>query len=320
MPVLARAAVALACVGLSCGLLAVLASRAEAQSALLDPLALRVTVARQNAHIEVAQQRIVYDGDHIRTDATGQALVTYRDGSTVLLDTDSELVIEYIRADDGDLIVRMRQTLGRAWYTISQSLSWRGRYEVRTAAMASVIRAGSGSLVIVGPDGETTVVAIDGSVETTADGISLTLPAGKKTTVTPGHPPSSPAPAPSSSPAPTETPSPSPRPSATAGATPFGAPGAPSSPSPSSTPPPTPAPTPRPTLVTPVASVAPSPSATASLVVPLPTATILPTPRPTSSPIATSTPAPLPTVAPAPTVAPLPTVSIAPPVPLPLSR
>src|SRR2546428_599632 len=75
------------------------------------------------AKIEVATERVVRSGDTIRTNSTGRAIVTYRDGSTVLLDVDSELVIELIGAQDGDIVVRMRQTLGRAWYSVSRALS-----------------------------------------------------------------------------------------------------------------------------------------------------------------------------------------------------
>src|SRR5439155_1470088 len=215
----ARAAiVALVSIGLLAGFLAVFASQAEAQSALLGPISLHVSVGRQNGALEVDSARIVYSGDRIRTDSTGQALITYGDGSTVVLDTESELVIEYLGTEAGDVVVRMRQTLGRAWYSISQSLSWRGRYEVHTMAMASVVRAGSGEFVSVDADGATTIVVTDGSVETAAAGVSVTVPAGNATTVRPGTPPTRPVPTPAPvapTAAPTSRPSLSPAPTGT---------------------------------------------------------------------------------------------------------
>jgi len=103
-----RLVVAIGCVGLVLVAFAALhAAPAEAQSALVNPLALRVTVTRERALLEVATERVVESGDAIRTDSSGSALITYRDGSTVLLDVDSELVIEFIGAEEGDIVVRM---------------------------------------------------------------------------------------------------------------------------------------------------------------------------------------------------------------------
>ncbi|TMF68003.1 MAG: FecR domain-containing protein, partial [Chloroflexi bacterium] len=160
----------------------------------MNPLALRVTVTREREKLEVAAERVVLSGDAIRTDSTGRALVMYRDGSTVLLDVDSELVIEFVGSENGDVVVRMRQTLGRAWYSVSRALSAESRYEVRSAALAAVIRAGSGSFVAVDANGETTIVATEGSVQADAGGVSVTLPAGTTTRVVAGSPPSSPVP------------------------------------------------------------------------------------------------------------------------------
>src|SRR5438105_13021452 len=214
----ARAAiVALVAVGVLGGFFAVFASQAEAQSALLGPISLHVTVGRQNGALEVDSAKVVYSGDRIRTDSTGQALITYGDGSTVVLSTESELVIEYLGTEAGDVVVRMRQTLGRAWYSISQSLSWRGRYEVHTMAMASVVRAGSGEFVSVDADGATTIVVTDGAVETDEAGVSVTVPAGSSTMVSPRTPPTRPvhAQAPPTPPSPTPLP-PTPTPDHTA--------------------------------------------------------------------------------------------------------
>src|SRR2546427_5496279 len=235
-----RLLIAIGCAGLVlAALAAILASPAEAQSALVNSLALRVTVSREMAKIEVATERVVRSGDTIRTNSTGRAIVTYRDGSTVLLDVDSELVIELIGAQDGDIVVRMRQTLGRAWYSVSRALSAGSRYEVRSAAMASVIRAGSGTYVAVGGDGETTIVATAGSVEADAGGVRVTLPAGTTTSVAVGSAPSSPAPgvAPTPVPAgqstlrptasPTATPTPEPPGHSGSGGGPGGAPSSP---------------------------------------------------------------------------------------------
>ena len=170
-------------------------SPAAAQSALLDTLSSRVTLTRESLVAEVTDERIIRSGDTVATDPTGHAIVTYPDGSTALLEESSELTIEFVRTTAGDYVVRMQQTLGRVWYAVAKTVASGGRYEVRSAAMASVIRAGSGSLVAVAPGGDTTVVATTGSVETSAGGTSVTVPAGAATIVTPAGTPSPPGPA-----------------------------------------------------------------------------------------------------------------------------
>src|ERR671930_2231900 len=249
LALLVAASAALAVVGVC-----TFSSQAASQSALLSVLTTRVTLTHHNETADVVEERVVQSGDRIRTDASGRALITYRDGSSLLLDTSSELVIELIQHEDGSVLVRIRQTLGRAWYSISRSLSVGSRFEVRTLAMASVIRAGSGSLVVVTPDGETTVVATEGTVEADAAGVSRTVAAGNSTTAAVGSAPSSPEPVATPVVRPTAHPSATPTATPSATATPTSTPtwtvkdpSASSSPVPSPSPDPSPSPTPSPT-------------------------------------------------------------------------
>jgi hypothetical protein len=180
---------------------------AASRAALLDTLAPLVTVERAGVLSQVAVERVVGSADTIRTDATGRALITYSDGSTAVLDPASELTIEFVRTDAGDVIVRMQQTLGRVWYAVNRTVSAGSRYEVRSSAMASVIRAGSGSVIVVGSDGVTSVLATEGDVDTTANGVSVTLPAGSGTTMAAGSTPAPPRPAAAAQPAAAPSPS-----------------------------------------------------------------------------------------------------------------
>jgi hypothetical protein len=160
-------------------------SPASAQSVLLDALSNRVTLAHPGAVLAdlVSAERIIRSGDTVATDETGRAVVTYPDGSTALLEENSALTIEFVQTSAGDYAVRMRQTLGRVWYAVSSAVTLGSRYEVRTPGMASVIRAGSDSYVAVTPNGETTVVTISGTVDTSAGGADVSVPAGSSTTV-----------------------------------------------------------------------------------------------------------------------------------------
>jgi len=175
------------CIGLGGALVLsffVIGSPASAQSALLDALSTRVTLEHPGSVAdEVAVERVIRSGDTVATDETGRAVVTYPDGSTALLEEKSALTIEFVQTGAGDYVVRMQQTLGRVWYAVTRAVALGSRYEVRSAGMASVIRAGSDSYVTVSPNGETTVVTISGTVDTSAGGAEVSVPAGSSTTV-----------------------------------------------------------------------------------------------------------------------------------------
>jgi hypothetical protein len=243
-----------ACAGVGGALLLSLSltsSPASAQSALLDALSTRVTLAHPNGSASgVATEQIIRSGDSVATDATGRAVVTYPDGSTALLEENSALTIEFVQTSAGDYVVRMQQTLGRVWYAITRAVTLGSRYEVRSAGMASVIRAGSDSYVTVSQSGETTVVTISGTVDTTAGGVAVSVPAGSSTTVTaPGASLSTNAPTPN-----------------------------------------IPAPSPTSAFVPPVAALPPPPtSAPVKTKTPAPSAPI-PTPKPTAAPVPAPTP------------------------------
>src|SRR5881296_3071440 len=219
MGVVARISLCVALGGALVASLFVTSAPASAQSALLDPISKRVTIAQPGGvPNEIAVEQMIRSGDTIATDDTGRAVITYPDGSTALLEEKSALTIEFVQTSAGDYVVRMQQTLGRVWYAVTRAVALGSRYEVRSAGMASVIRAGSDSYVTVSPSGETTVVTISGTVDTTAGGVNVSLSAGSSATVsapgaTPGPntpPPSTPAPTTTSAPtaAPTRTPTP----------------------------------------------------------------------------------------------------------------
>ena len=253
-------------------------SPASAQSALLDALSSRVTLAHPGGLAdEIPVERIIRSGDTVATDESGRALVTYPDGSTALLEEKSSLTIEFVQTSAGDYVVRMQQTLGRVWYAVTRAVALGSRYEVRSSGMASVIRAGSDSYVTVSPNGETTVVTISGTVETTAGGAEVAVTAGSSATVRgPGETPTAVRVEPVLARTTTSTPGPN---------TP-----APATPAPTATPKRTPAPSPTSAFVPPAATLPPLPtSAPTKPRTPTPTLPVL-TPRPTATPAPAPTP------------------------------
>src|SRR5881296_516284 len=280
MGVVARISLCVALGGALVASLFVTSAPASAQSALLDPISKRVTIAQPGGvPNEIAVEQMIRSGDTIATDDTGRAVITYPDGSTALLEEKSALTIEFVQTSAGDYVVRMQQTLGRVWYAVTRAVALGSRYEVRSAGMASVIRAGSDSYVTVSPNGETSVVTISGTVDTSAGGAEVSVTAGSSTTVS----------GPGATPVPVHTESPLAQP-ATSTSGPNTA--APAAPAPTAAPKRTPAPSPTSAFVTPVATLPPLPIMLATPKPKTPTPQLpVSTPKPTAAPI--PAPAPL---------------------------
>ena len=245
-------------------------SPAVAQSAILETLARRVTLAREGSSSDVTVERVIQSGDRVSTDSGGRAVVTYPDGSTALLEENSELVIEFVHTSANDYVVRMEQTLGRVWYAVTRAMNAGSRYEVHSPGMASVIRAGSDSYVTVSPSGSTTVVTVSGAVDATAGGAEVTVAAGTSTTIVAGATPPAPQPAPPVTPPSSGATTPPPAP--------------PSLPQTQSSPAPTSA------YVPPAATLPPLPVMTAATRVATPKPTPLATPKPAAAPAPSATP------------------------------
>src|SRR5438309_10165495 len=95
MGVVARFCVCLGVGGALVLSLLLTSSSASAQSALLDALATRVTLAHPSgAASEVAVEQIIRSGDKVATNETGSGVVTYPDGWSALFEGHSGLCIE----------------------------------------------------------------------------------------------------------------------------------------------------------------------------------------------------------------------------------
>jgi hypothetical protein len=176
---------------------------------LLEPTSATVLVRLGPADFDKAIDRVVLrGGDAVRTDATGRALLTYADGATLVIEPNSEIVIESLEQSGRDVIVLISQTAGRVWYQLSRGMSQTARYEIRSGALAAVVRAGSTVEVAVAADGSTTVTTAEGVAQASAGGSTVAVTTGTSTTVTPSGTPAPLAPS-SATPPPSVSRSPS---------------------------------------------------------------------------------------------------------------
>lgn len=265
-----------------------------------------VLVSREGdpSFIRIARSDVLRPGDTLRTDAHGRAIVTYADGTTVLIVESSEFSYVVSETSLGEIVVTMLQSTGRMWYRFSRVLSPGARYELRFPVGAAVVRAGTAFDASVDSDGTTTVVSSDGTVEVVAAGVTVPVAPNQQTVVRPGSAPAAP-----SATSPQAPPTPEPSSTNAPNATPSAPPASPQPTRQPTTPLPAPTWVPTPTPV-PTPTVTPKPLPSASLPVP----SILPTPSPTPAASATPTATPAPSILPLPTVSPLP-ISTLPPVP-----
>ena len=158
----------------------------------------QVDMAEREAPAEFrpgAQGQDLVVGDRVRTDTTGNALVTYFEGTTAEVSPSSVVTVERISTgQDGQAQnLTLQQLAGEVIYRLTRALRPGATVEIRTPSAVATVR-GTALRVTVGPDGETRIEVFSGKVEVAAGGITIVLYAGTFTDVLPGQPPTPAAP------------------------------------------------------------------------------------------------------------------------------
>ncbi len=112
-------------------------------------------------------------GHAVRTDATGLAQIDHPDGSLTRLDVDSIMEIVELAGgpDAADVVIRL--DVGRTWHRV-QDLGADGRFEVETSVATAAVR-GTAFVVQCLAEGACVFTVVEGQVEVTAGGASVTL-------------------------------------------------------------------------------------------------------------------------------------------------
>lgn len=137
-------------------------------------------------------------GDAVRTGSNGRALITYFEGSTTVLEPGSELEIRRL---DGEPArsphLAVHQVAGSTWHKVVRLVAPSPRMEVHTPTAVALVRGTEFLVALLPRPGglpATLVVVMDGIVDVTAAGVTVTVRAGEMTSVEPGQPPSAPQP------------------------------------------------------------------------------------------------------------------------------
>lgn len=137
---------------------------------------------------------ILANGDRVRTDADGHALVTFFDGSTLEVEPATEMRIDMAAASgNGPITIQLTQTIGRTWASVQKLAHGDSKFEVHTPTSTAAVR-GTAFLTEVLPDGETRVETTDGTVAVSAQGQTVLVTQGLATTVRTSTPPTAPVP------------------------------------------------------------------------------------------------------------------------------
>jgi hypothetical protein len=113
----------------------------------------------------VADGEVLAAGTSVRTGATGRALITFADGSSVELDGSAEISLDGLsRAGNDSIAVRMTQSLGRVWANLLRGTNSGGKVELRTHAATVFVRGGTSFTVAVDPNAAKLQVA-EGTVQ-----------------------------------------------------------------------------------------------------------------------------------------------------------
>ncbi|MBL7166627.1 MAG: FecR domain-containing protein [Dehalococcoidales bacterium] len=132
------------------------------------------------------------EGDRVRTAINSGALLTFFEGSTIKLESETDIQIQQVeRAQDESIRITLKQWLGRTWSRVVKMAGTGSHYEIETPSATAVVR-GTLFSTSVDEDGSTEVATTSGLVSVVAQGEEVYLPPNQKTAVQAGSPPSQP--------------------------------------------------------------------------------------------------------------------------------
>jgi hypothetical protein len=170
--------------------------------------------------VQVTGPQIVKNGDSIRTDANGKALLTFFTGTEVEILSSAELeVTSFEDTPDGGHVITLNQLGGETEHRVARIVDTQSRYEINTPSATLTVR-GTAFGVQVAADGATHVEVTEGVVQAQVGTQTVDVSAGKALDITANKTiPSTPYPIPAILP-----PAATPRPTATPTEAPTAAP------------------------------------------------------------------------------------------------
>ncbi len=132
---------------------------------------------------------LLTSGDVVRANAAGNAVVTFFEGSTLTVQSGSQVrVASLTKTSDGGIQVSIEQTLGRTWASV-QKLGSSSKFEIKTPTSTAAVRGtafetvveivnGVTTTTIKTTEGEVVVQAVSGGQTTVGAGQEVQVPQG----------------------------------------------------------------------------------------------------------------------------------------------
>ncbi len=142
---------------------------------------------------QVAKDGVVLDaGTRVRTNQEAQAVLTFFEGTTIKLESGTDIEVEKVRgADDQPTEIVLKQWLGKTWSRVVKKIDPGSRYEIKTPSAYALVRGTmfetevdeAGATEVRTTEGRVSVGAQDEVVE-----VSAGLEAGVELGATPSEP------------------------------------------------------------------------------------------------------------------------------------
>jgi hypothetical protein len=139
---------------------------------------------------------LLVGGDTVRANAAGNAVVTFFDGSTLTVESGSQVkVASLAKTGSGGIQVTIEQTLGRTWASV-QKLGPDSKFEIKTPSSTAAVRGtafetvvetlnGVTTTTIKTTEGEVVVQAVSGGQTTVGAGQEVQVPQGAQAPANP---------------------------------------------------------------------------------------------------------------------------------------
>lgn len=140
---------------------------------------------------------VLEPGSRVKTDSGSYASLSFSQGTTTKLEPGTDVIVAKLEINpDNELnAVTLKQQSGKTWNQVTRLADDSYHFQIQTPSADVKVR---GTLFATEVDemGKTTVQTTEGSVNVSAQGKEVQVPAGQQIIVTPGAAPSAPSPIP----------------------------------------------------------------------------------------------------------------------------
>ena len=146
---------------------------------------------------QVAMDGVVLEaGTRVRTTEEAQAVLTFFEGTTIKLESGTDVEVEKVKGSDGQPTeIVLKQWLGKTWSRVVKKIDPGSRYEIKTPSAYALVR-GTMFETEVDEEGATEVRTTEGTVSVGAQDEEVEVSAGLEAGVVSGAAPSKPMPIP----------------------------------------------------------------------------------------------------------------------------